>query len=209
MGIPEGCAVLGSAPCALGATASRVGVNLTATRRCDTTTSANISDGRSGYCAPPCFKTTPGTPARKNERREKRRREHTTERQARRPSRGSWNVTPAAWKKQSGQGWVTRRSGLLALWPSGSGTGSCLQTRNLSMSFSEVLVATCGVQTLERPKHNSSRHATSSATTEACIIGHAGRATLSPAPANCVLLLLSLVLLPVRSCPSARAEDLT
>ena len=29
-------------------------------------------------------------------------------------------------EKQSGQGWVTRRSGLLALWPSGSATGSCL-----------------------------------------------------------------------------------
>ena len=29
-------------------------------------------------------------------------------------------------EKQSGKGWVTRRSGLLALWPSGSDTGSCL-----------------------------------------------------------------------------------
>ena len=29
-------------------------------------------------------------------------------------------------EKQSGQGWVTRHSGLLALWPSGCGTGSCL-----------------------------------------------------------------------------------
>ena len=29
-------------------------------------------------------------------------------------------------EKQSGQGWVTRRSGLLALWHSGSDTGSCL-----------------------------------------------------------------------------------
>ena len=29
-------------------------------------------------------------------------------------------------EKQSGQGWVTRRSGVLALWPSGSDTGSCL-----------------------------------------------------------------------------------
>ena len=29
-------------------------------------------------------------------------------------------------EKQSGQDWVTRPSGLLALWTSGSGTGSCL-----------------------------------------------------------------------------------
>ena len=29
-------------------------------------------------------------------------------------------------EKQSGKGWVTRRSGLLALWPLGCGTGSCL-----------------------------------------------------------------------------------
>ena len=29
-------------------------------------------------------------------------------------------------KKQTGQGRVTRRSGLLALWPLGCGTGSCL-----------------------------------------------------------------------------------
>ena len=74
----------------------------------------------------PCFRTTSEKPARKNDRREKRRREHTTERQARRPSRGSWNVTPAACEKQTGKGWVARHSGLLALWPSGCGTGSCL-----------------------------------------------------------------------------------
>ena len=29
-------------------------------------------------------------------------------------------------EKQSGQGWVARHSGLLALWPSGCGTGLCL-----------------------------------------------------------------------------------
>ena len=29
-------------------------------------------------------------------------------------------------RKQTGEGWVTRRTGLLALWPSGCGTGSCL-----------------------------------------------------------------------------------
>ena len=89
------CTVLGSAPCALGATALSSRENLTATKRCGTTTPTNTSDGRSGYCAPLLLDNS-GKPARKNERREKRRREHTTERQARRPSRGSWNVTPAA-----------------------------------------------------------------------------------------------------------------
>ena len=45
----------------------------------------------------------PEKPARKNDRREKRRREHTTEKQARRPSRGSWNVTPAACENRQGK----------------------------------------------------------------------------------------------------------
>ena len=35
-------------------------------------------------------------------------------------------MTPAACEKQTGKGWVARHSGLLALWPSGCGTGSCL-----------------------------------------------------------------------------------
>ena len=60
---------------------TQVGGNLTATKRCDTTTSANPSDGRSGYRAPPASRKTPGKPARKNERREKRRREQRTDRQ--------------------------------------------------------------------------------------------------------------------------------
>ena len=148
--------------------------------------------------AHPCFWTTTGKPARKNERREKRRREHTTERRARRPSRGSWNVTPAAWKNSLGKAGLR---GALACWHSALQAVTQVrvcssQTRNLSLSFFKLLVATCGVQTLQRPgKPNSSRHATNHVTTEACIIAHAERATLSPAPANC----LSLVLLPVRS----------
>ena len=85
-------------------------------------------------------------------------------------------------EKQSGQGWVAKRSGLLALWPLGCGTGSFCssQTRNLSLSFSELLVATCGVQNLERPP-NSLQHAMIPATTVACIIPSAGLDTLSPA----------------------------
>ena len=55
-------------------------------------------------------------PARKNERREKRRTEHPRERQARRPFRGSWNVTPAAWKNSQVK--VGLR-GALACWHSG------------------------------------------------------------------------------------------
>ena len=66
--------------------------------------------------AQPCFQKTPGKPARKNDRREKRRREHPTERQARRPSRGSWNVTPAACDNRQGK--VGLR-GTLACWHSG------------------------------------------------------------------------------------------
>ena len=65
------------------------------------------------------------TSTEKREKREKRRREHTTERQARSPSRASWNVTPAAWKNSQGKGGL-RFSGMLALWPLGSGTNSCL-----------------------------------------------------------------------------------
>ena len=106
-------------------------------------------------------------------------------------------MTPAAWKNSLGKGGLR---GALACWHSGLWAVAQVrvcssQTQKLSLSFSELLVATCGVQSLERPgKPNSSRHATSPVTTEACIIAHAGRATLSPAPANCVLLLLSLVL---------------
>ena len=74
------------------------------------------------------------------------------------------------------------------------------KTRNLPLSFLDLLDP-------EGP--NSSRHAMSPGTTEACIVTSAGRATLSPAPAHRVLRLLCLVLLPVRSCPSARAGDLT
>ena len=35
-------------------------------------------------------------------------------------------MTPAACKNRLGEGWVKRHNGLLALWPSGCGTGSCL-----------------------------------------------------------------------------------
>ena len=38
------------------------------------------------------------TSTEKRQKREENETEHPTERQARRPSRGSWNVTPAAWK---------------------------------------------------------------------------------------------------------------
>ena len=94
----------------------------------------------------------------KNDRREKRRREHPIGRQARRSSRGSWNVTPAAWKNSLGKFGFR---GALACWHSGlravTQVRVCYsQTRNLSLSFSELLVATCGVQSLERPgKPNS------------------------------------------------------
>ena len=171
---------------------SRVGRNLTAARRCGTTTPANSSDGRSGYCAPPASGQLPGNQHGKTT--EERREGGST------PQKDKPDALPRELERDARGGWVTRRSGLLALWPSGSDTGSCLL-----FTDTEPLV-----ELSERPrKPKSSRHATSPVTAEACIIAHDGRATLSPAPANCVLLLLSLVLLPVRSCPSARAEDLT
>ena len=92
-------------------------------------------------------------------------------------------------EKQLGEGWVKRRSGLLAFWEQVRVCSS--QTRNLSLNFLELLVVTRGVQNLERPgKPNSSRHAMILATTEACIIASAGLATLSQATVPCLLSLV-------------------
>ena len=155
---------------------SRVGKNLTATRRCDTTTPANPSDSRSGHCASPASRQLPGNQHGKTKEREKRRREHTTERQAR--ERLGWSCASV----------LTRRSGL---WAVAQVRVCSSQTRNLSLSFSELLVATHGVQTLERPgKPNSSRHAMIPATTEACIIASAELATLSQTTVPCFLSLV-------------------
>ena len=190
---------------------SRVRENLTATRRCGSTRTANPSDGRGGYCAAPASRQLPGKQRGKTTE-ERREGGSTPQKDKPDASRGSWSMTPAVWQNNLGKAGLR---GALACWHSGLRAVTQVrvcssQTRNLSLSFSELLVAICGVQSLERPgEPNSSRHATSPVTTEACIIAHAGCPTLSPAPANCVLLLLSLVLLPVRSCPSARAEDLT
>ena len=107
-----------------------------------------------------------------------------TERQARRPSRGSWNVTPAAWKKSLGKGGLR---GALACWHSGLWAVAQVrvcssQTRNLSLSFFKLLVTTHGARNLERPRRpNSSQHAMIPSTTEACIIASAGLDTLPPA----------------------------
>ena len=85
-------------------------------------------------------------------------------------------------EKQTGKAGLR---GALACWHSGLWTVAQVrvcssQTGNLSLSFSELLVATHGVQTLERPgKPNSSRHAKIPATTEAC--------TLSQATVPCLL----------------------
>ena len=106
---------------------------------------------------------------------------------------------------------LEQQSGLLALWPLGQWHRFVsAQTQKLSLSFLNLFVATHCARNLGWPRRpNTIPHATIPATTEACIIASAGLDTLSPAPANCVLLLLSLVLLPVRSCPSARAEEFT
>ena len=132
---------------------------------------------------------------KRKKREEEEEEEHTTERQARRPFRGSWNVTPAAWKKKT----VWARVGYEAPWPVGTlafGAAAQVrvcssQTQNLPLSFFKLLVTTCGVQSLERPgKPNSSRHATSPITTEACIIASAGLATLLQATVPCLLSLV-------------------
>ena len=63
---------LGRRPVPLVLLPSRVGGNLTATRRCGSTTPANPSDGRSGYRAPPASGQLPGNQhgKTKEERRE-------------------------------------------------------------------------------------------------------------------------------------------
>ena len=104
---------------------SRVGRNLTATRRCGSTTPANPSDGRSGYSTALLLENSRETSTEKRQKREEKEGAHNRKtsptplpRELERDARGL--------KKQSGQSWVTRHSGLLALWPSGCGTGSCL-----------------------------------------------------------------------------------
>ena len=59
-------------------------------------------------------------------------------------SRGSWNVTPAAWKNRLGKGGLR---GALACWHSGLWAVAQVrvcssQTRNLSLSFFKLLVTT-------------------------------------------------------------------
>ena len=65
------------------------------------------------------LENTRETSTEKRQKREEKERANT-------PFHRSWDVTPAACEKQTGKGWVARHSGLLALWPSGCGTGSCL-----------------------------------------------------------------------------------
>ena len=112
---------------------SQVGRNLTATRRCGSTTPANPSDGRSGYCAPPASGQHPGNQhgKTKEERRAHNRKTSPTPlpRELERDARG-----------QSGEGWVTRRSGLLALWPLGCGTGQGTPSRAFLSCLSQLVV---------------------------------------------------------------------
>ena len=74
----------------------------------------------------PCFVTT----ARKPERKKRKKREEKEGAHDRKtsptPLPRELERDARGLEKQSGQGWVARRSGLLALWPSGSDTGSCL-----------------------------------------------------------------------------------
>ena len=101
------------------------GGNLTATRRCGSTTPANPSDGRSGHCTALLPENTRETSTEKRQKREEKEGAHNRKtsptplpRELERDARGL--------EKQTGEGWVTKHSGTLALWPSGCGTGSCL-----------------------------------------------------------------------------------
>ena len=90
---------------------------------------------------------------------------------------------------------VWARVGYEALWPAGTLAFGLwhrfvsAQTRNLSLSFPDLLVATHGARNLERPRRAqlvTTRHVT----TEACIIASAGLDTLSPATVPCLLSLV-------------------
>ena len=90
-------------------------------------TPAYPSDGRSGYCAPPASGQHPGNQHGKTteERREGGSKPQKDKPDA--PLPRELEGDARGLEKQTGKGWVRRRhSGLLALWPSGCGTGSCL-----------------------------------------------------------------------------------
>ena len=80
----------------------------------------------SGYCAAPASRQLPGKQHGKTT--EERREGGSTlqKDKPRRPLPRELERVARGLEKVSGQVWVTRRSGLLALWPSGSDTGSCL-----------------------------------------------------------------------------------
>ena len=129
-------------------------VPLPSRSRVHTTTPANPLDGQSGYCAPPASRQLAGNQHgnTKEERREGGANHRKTS-----PTPLLWELEHDAHdlEKVSGKGWVTRRTAL-ACWHSGLRAVTQVrvcssQTRNLSLSFSELLVATHGVQTLQRP----------------------------------------------------------
>ena len=132
---------------------SRVGGNLTATRRCGSTTPANPSDGRSGYCTALLLENSRETSTEKRKKREEKEGAHHRKtsptplpRELERDARGP--------EKQSGQGWDKRRSGLLALWPLGCGTGSCLlytDTEPLVWAFPSCSSQLMVLKPLNRP----------------------------------------------------------
>ena len=121
---------------------SRVGRNLTATRRCGSTTPANPSDGRSGYSTAPASRKHPGNQHGKTteERREGESTPQKDKPDAPVEEAGTWRPRP---------GRTTRgRLGKEALWPAGTLAFGLwhrfvsAQTQNLSLSVLNLLVAT-------------------------------------------------------------------
>ena len=151
-GYLKSCAVLGSAPCALGATAlsSREG---TLPLQGDATQPPRLTPRMTEVATAHLLlqENSRETSTEKRKKREEKeganhRKTSPTPlpRELERDARGL--------EKQSGQGWVTRRPGTLACWHSGLWAVAQVrvcssQTRNLSLSF----FATHGVETLERP----------------------------------------------------------
>ena len=118
---------------------SQVGGNLTATRRCDTTTPANPSDGRSGNCAPTASRQLPGNQHGKRKKREEKEGAHHRKTSPT-PLPRELERDAAAWKNSQGKAGLR---GALACWHSGLRVVAQVrvcssQTRNLSLSFSEL-----------------------------------------------------------------------
>ena len=99
---------------------SQVGRNLTAARRCDTTTVANPRMAEVATAHLLLLDNSLETSTEKRKKREEKEGAHDRKTSPTPLPRELERDAPSL-EKQSGQGWVTRRSGQLALWPLGCG----------------------------------------------------------------------------------------